>query len=151
MWFDAVDYCRWLTEKTNRTQCYLQAKKADAAGAADEDSLPNWDFDPTRNGFRLPTEAEWEYACRAGTITPFSCGSDESLLGKYARFRQDYADLPLTVACGAMRPNLWGLFDMHGNAWEWCTRGTRRSAPQRDPVSSVPPCVAGRLVEPHCG
>jgi formylglycine-generating enzyme required for sulfatase activity len=70
----------------------------------------------TSQGFRLPTEAEWEYACRAGTTTPFSTGS--TLTTNQAnydgeRFRGS------TVRVGSFPPNAWGLFDMHGNVWEW--------------------------------
>jgi formylglycine-generating enzyme required for sulfatase activity len=68
--------------------------------------------------YRLPTEAEWEFACRAGTTTAFSFGDNVSDLSTYAWIRRDSQDLPQTVA--VKKPNPWGLFDMHGNAWEWC-------------------------------
>ena len=61
------------------------------------------------------TEAEWEYACRAGTATTFSHGDDESLLDRYAVFRSSRTELP-----GSKLPNGWGLFDVHGNVFEWC-------------------------------
>jgi len=69
----------------------------------------------TDGGYRLPTEAEWEYACRAGTTTAFSFGD------KITPKDKDYAlNRYKLVAVGSYRPNAFGLYDMHGNVWEWC-------------------------------
>ncbi len=136
-WVDAVLFCNWLSQRTGRRPCYL---RADAPAGADEkagagETAPSgdtgaagamgaiaagWRFDPSADGFRLPTEDEWERACRAGTRTRYSFGDDEQWLPNYAVYAAN-ARLPKP---GALRlPNAFGCFDVHGNVWEWCHGG----------------------------
>ena len=70
----------------------------------------------TKGGYRLPTEAEWEYACRAGTTTAYSFG--DNITPKEANYSDSKIFKP--VAVGSYQPNAFGLYDMHGNVWEWC-------------------------------
>jgi len=103
-WDDAIAFCNKLSEREGYRPCYRR-------------KFGRWVCDWRADGYRLPTEAEWEYACRAGTVTRYSFGHEHAKIDAYAWFAANASE-PQPVA--SKQPNLWGLYDMHGNVWEWC-------------------------------
>ncbi|MDR2485655.1 MAG: SUMF1/EgtB/PvdO family nonheme iron enzyme [Treponema sp.] len=159
-WYDAVEYCNWRSRAEGLAPAYrIDKSRKDPNNQAPTEHEDAWRNDRIRwtvtrdlaaNGYRLPTEAEWEYACRAGTVTRYWSGNEEeSLAGKAnvadqtgkakysgwtaVNIRDGYAE---TAPVGSYAPNPWGLYDMHGNVYEWCWDwyGGYGSAAQTDPA-----------------
>ncbi len=110
-WAEAIEFCNRLSRRAGLQEVYEQENG-------------EWVVHLDRNGYRLPTEAEWEFACRAGTRTSFYTGrSSPAVLGRDNVWRaawHRHNARGRTQPVGLREPNRWGLYDMHGNVWEWC-------------------------------
>jgi hypothetical protein len=149
-WYEAAQYCRWLSEKEGvpeEQMCYPPIL------AIGEDMVLPSDY-LQRTGYRLPTEAEWEFACRSGTVTRCHFGSADELLRQYAWYELNSNSE--VQAVGLLKPNDFGLFDMLGNVRDWCQERDRsdRLAPpggvSEDVEDSFPVTLAAQRVIRGC-
>jgi serine/threonine protein kinase/formylglycine-generating enzyme required for sulfatase activity len=131
VWYEAAAYCNWLSDREGLAKdqwCYETDQQGRVTKLkADYLSL---------TGYRLPTEAEWEYACRAGAVTGRYYGETEELLPKYGWYFENSGKGERTSPVGIKKPNDLGLFDMHGNVYTWCQeRSQDYASPKGDEAS----------------
>jgi formylglycine-generating enzyme required for sulfatase activity len=139
-WYDAAAYCNWLSRKEGLPDCYEPNPQGQyAAGMKIKpDAL-------SLGGYRLPTEGEWEYACRAGAGTSRYYGARVDLLGRYAWYSATSQDQ--AWSCGSRLPNELGLFDLLGNLYEWLLDVARRYRPDDRGLMTEPNTIVDALVD----
>jgi formylglycine-generating enzyme required for sulfatase activity len=122
-WYDALVFCNKLSMLENLSPAYRINGSTDPAAWGDVPTSSNATWNsvaivPGSTGYRLPSEAQWEYSCRAGTIEAYNWGTNtiNTTQASYG----GYPLMPTTIVVGSYAPNAWGLYDMHGNAEEWC-------------------------------
>lgn len=129
-WNDACAYCNWRSANEQLRAYY----RLDARG--------RWVIVPDADGYRLPTESEWEFACRAGSETQYGCGDEVLPLNDYGWSNANARDNERRIV-GRLHPNAFGLFDMHGNLMEWCQDcldpNWYAKSPTNDPLAPDPP------------
>jgi formylglycine-generating enzyme required for sulfatase activity len=126
-WYIAAEYCNWLSEQEGLPKdqwCYLPNE---SGAYAEGMTIPANVLD--RTGYRLHTEAEWEYACRSGAVTSYYFGQTSELLDKYAWYQANSKEH--AWSCGSLMPNDLGLFDMLGNEFEWVQDRMHRPMQER--------------------
>jgi sulfatase modifying factor 1 len=128
-WYDAIEYCNWLSASNGLDKCYV--KNADGG----------WDLDRSKNGYRLPTEAEWEFAARGGNKSQkfkYSGSNDINAVAWY----DETSKLTGPKNIKTKKPNELGIYDMSGNVWEWCSDYYKSNfysqSPGTDPFCSTP-------------
>jgi formylglycine-generating enzyme required for sulfatase activity len=140
-WYDALVFCNKLSAMEYLTPVYSISESTDPVNWGAVPQMNNdatWDavtMNASANGYRLPTEAEWEYACRAGTSTAYNLGNNWN--GDWGWYDGNSGDK--THEVGKKAPNVWSLYDMHGNVlemvWDWY--GEYGTATATDPIGSV--------------
>jgi len=144
-WYDAIVFANRLSIIEGLSPAYGMAGGANPDDWGGVPAAPNnmWDaveVEPASNGWRLPTEAQWEYAARAGTAAAFSNRTrdwqNEAAVGEIGWFYSNSGKM--THAAGQKQPNTWGLYDIHGNVWEWVWDwlGAYPSEAQTDPAGA---------------